>query len=386
MRIVHVLQRVDFHEGGPPRAVIDLCTVLHQRGHQVTLLTADPRDVPDAWSVQGSDTPDVCTVPPPRLPGGLWTSGQLADAKALLAEADVVHMHGVWERMNAQLAGICRAVGTPYVITLRGMLDDWSMAQAPLKKRLYLAMAGRRFLEGAAWVHCTAAGEKDQSHRWFPKGRPRVIPNLIDLSAYEKLPTPDEAVGVYKQLCGQGPVLLFLSRLHEKKGIEHLIAAAATLRTSFPGLQVLIAGTGEPSYRASLESHAKHLGVGDCVHFLGHVGGTLKLSLYNACDVFVLPSSQENFGFVQFEALACGTPVVTSRLVDTWAEIEASGGGLAVQQNANALVEVLTPLLNDRARRASMGAAGRAWVLEHLATDHVAGQLEAMYGDAAAGA
>ena len=385
MRIVHVLQRVNFHEGGPPRAVVDLCTVLHQRGHQVTLLTADPRDVPEHWSTEGDASPRVCTVPRPWLPGGIWTKGQLQNAKDLLAGADVVHMHAVWERMNAQIAGICRAVGTPYVITLRGMLDDWSMAQAPLKKRLYLAMAGRRFLEGAAWVHCTATGEKDQSHRWFPRGRPRVIPNLIDLSAYQDLPTPDEAVGAYKQLCGQGPVLLFLSRLHEKKGIEHLITAAATLRTSFPGLEVLIAGTGEASYRTSLEAHAKHLGIDKSVHFLGHVGGTLKLSLYNACDVFVLPSSQENFGFVQFEALACGTPVVTSRLVDTWAEVEASGGGVAVEQQATALVDVLLPLLNDRARRDAMGAAGRAWVLEHLATDHVAGQLEAMYADAAAG-
>jgi glycosyltransferase involved in cell wall biosynthesis len=382
MRIVHVLQRVNFHDGGPPRAVVDLCSVQHERGHAVTLLTTDTTDVPEAWQ---DDGPDVCVVPEPRWPGGLFAPGQLDGARAVLKAADVVHCHAVWERMNAQIAKVCRAVGTPYVITLRGMLDDWCMGQGPFKKRLYLSMMGRTYLEGAAFVHCTAEGEREQSHKWFPRGTPRVIPNLIDLAAYAALPMPDEAIAAFEPLQGEGPTLLFLSRIHAKKGIEHLVDALPALRRSFPALQVLLAGTGDDAYIKSLQAQARRLGVDDAMHWLGHVGGTLKLSLYNAADIFVLPSSQENFGFVQFEAMACATPCMTTKLVDTWQEVESSGGGIAVEQSADSIIEGLTPLLQDADRRGAMGTAGRAWVLEHLATDRVAALIEDMYQDAADG-
>lgn len=382
MRIVHVLQRVDFHDGGPPRAVVDLCSVQHRRGHDVTLMTTDGRDLPESWADEG---PDVFFVPPPRMPGGLFAPGQLAPAQSLLGKADVVHLHAVWERMNSQIAALCRRVETPYVITLRGMLDDWCMAQGGLKKRLYLAVAGRKCLEGAAFVHCTAQGEREQSERWFPRGRARVIPNLIDLAPYERMPTPDAARSAFEPLKGEGPALLFLSRLHEKKGVEHLIDAVCTLSASHPGVQLLLAGTGSDAYIDMLMKRAEELRIDDRVHALGHVSGDLKRSLYCAADLFVLPSSQENFGFVQFEALACGTPVITTKLVDTWREVEASGGGVGVDQSADALVEAIESLMADAPRRAVMGEAGRAWVLETMATERVAGEIEGMYQDAVDG-
>ena len=382
MRIVHVLQRVNFHDGGPPRAVVDLCGVQHGRGHQVTLLTTDTTDVPQAWATGG---PDVCQVPKPSLPTALFAPGQLRGARDVLAGADVVHCHAVWERMNAQVASMCRALGTPYVITLRGMLDDWCMAQGPTKKRLYLRVMGRRYLEGAAFVHCTAQGEADQSHQWFPKGTPRVIPNLIDLADYQTLPDPAEARAQWPLLEGDGPVLLFLSRIHEKKGIEHLVDALPALIEQHPNLQVMLAGTGDDAYVAALKQRADRVGVADRMHWLGHVGGSLKLSLYAAADVFVLPSSQENFGFVQFEAMACGTPCMTTTMVDTHHEVVASGGGIAVTQSADGIVDGLAPVLADAQVRTAMGQTGRAWVLEHLATDRVAGLIEAMYQDAADG-
>lgn len=384
MRIVHVLQRVNFHDGGPPRAVVDLCGVQQGRGHHVTLLTTDATDVPEAWA--RNNGPQVHLVPAPALPGGMFGPGQLKGAREVLANADVVHCHAVWERMNAQVARVCRQVSTPYVITLRGMLDDWCMAQGPLKKRLYLAMMGRAYLEGAAFVHCTAEGEREQSHKWFPRGTPRVIPNLIDLASYQAPPTPDEARAAWPVLQGEGPHLLFLSRIHEKKGLEHLVDALPRLREAFPGVQVLLAGTGDDAYVQRIQRQAQWGKVDDCMHWLGHVGGTAKLSLYAAADVFVLPTSQENFGFVQFEAMACGTPCMTTTLVDTWHEVVDCGGGIAVEQSADAIVDGLIPLLQCADTRDQMGKAGRAWVLEELATDRVASRIEAMYEDAANGA
>lgn len=383
MRIAQYMHRVDFEDGGPPRAVVDLSRVLHDRGHEVTLVTTDARDVPESW-LSGSDGPAVLELPTPGLPGSLFMRGQLAPMARLMRSLDVLQLHGPWERANSQLGGMARQARIPYVISLRGMLDDWSMEQGTFKKRLFLKLAGRRLLEGAAFVHCTADAELAQSGKWFPRGRGRVVPNLIDLAPYEDLPGPNEARETYPFL-KDGPVLLFLSRIHVKKGIEHLIEAARRLCEEGMPVQVVVAGSGDDLYVQRLQSQVASAGLGDRVHFVGHVGGSLKFSLYEAADIFVLPTSQENFGFVQFEALACGTPVMTTTLVDTWREIVDSGGGVAVEQNADAVIEGLQPLLADPTKREEMGRLGRAWVLENLATDRIAERLEAMYTDAAFG-
>lgn len=381
MRIVHYLERVDFRAGGPPRAVLDLLAVLHGRGHDVTLCTADTRDVPEDWL--GQSGPRVVALPRPSRPGGRFARGQLVAAHEALAGAQVLHVHGVWERTNAQIASCARDAGVPWCVTLRGMLDDWCMAQGGLKKRLYLALGGRRVLEDAAFVHCTADGELEQSGKWFPRGRGRVIPNLINLDPYHALPGPGAAIARWPELAHAGPHLLFLSRIQVKKGLEHLLHAAQVLREDFPQLRVWIAGTGDEGYTRTIKALSVSLDLEGCTRFVGHIGGDDKLSLYQAATAFVLPTSQENFGFVQFEALACETPVVTTTLVDTWHQVVDSGGGVAVEQSAEAIVQALGPLLGDQPRLDEMGRAGRAWVFEHLATDRVIEQIEAMYADAA---
>ncbi len=382
VRIAQYMHRVDFEDGGPPRAVVDLSRVLHARGHEVTLVTTMSRDVPREW-LEGGDGPDVLELPTPAYPGGFFRRAQLEPMAELMSRLDVLQLHGPWEPANSQLGALARSASLPYVISLRGMLDDWCMTQGGLKKRVYLKLRGRRLLEGAAFVHCTADDELAQSGKWFPGGRGRVVPNLIDLEPYADLPGPNEARNTYAFL-EDGPVLIFLSRIHVKKGIEHLIEATSKLCASGHPVQVAVVGSGDDQYVNRLRQQVAQAGLDDRVHFLGHVDGSLKFSLYQAADVFVLPTSQENFGFVQFEALACGTPVMTTNLVDTWREVVNSGGGIAVDQDADAITRELIPLLEDPAKRETMGRMGREWVLENLAVDRIASQLEAMYADAAA--
>jgi glycosyltransferase involved in cell wall biosynthesis len=210
------------------------------------------------------------------------------------------------------------------------------------------------------------------------------VPNLIDLSQFETLPGPSLAQARWPELAGDGPHLLFLSRIHVKKGIEHVLGALPELVEANPGLQLFVAGTGDDAYLASMHRLAEQQGIADHTHFVGHVGGDEKLSLYEAADLFVLPTSQENFGFVQFEALACGTPVMTTTLVDTWRDIVGSGGGVAVDQSASAIVEGIGPLLGQREHLSQMGQRGREWVFDRLSVERIAGELEAMYRDAAA--
>ncbi|MAH66365.1 MAG: hypothetical protein CMJ27_08240 [Phycisphaerae bacterium] len=381
MRIVHYMQDIDFTGGGPPRAVVDQVATMFARGHVTGLMTTNVTDVPEAWlePTNAEKTPTVEHLPEVRGSFGRFGRAAIDRLSQVIPEYDVVHVHGVWEPANLQVASICRDVGVPYVISLRGMLDDWSMGQSALRKRIYLAVGGRRYLESAAAVHCTADAELEQSRKWFPRGRGVVVPNLIDLDPYAEVPDPAAAVEAWPALGEGGFNVLFLSRIQAKKGIEHLIDATALLRERGTDVNVFVAGSGDEDYVQAMRDRVRSAGLDDRFHWTGHVGGDLKNALYSACDVFALPTSQENFGFVFFESLASATPVITTDLVDTRFEIERSGGGVIIPQTAVAFAEAIASFQAGDRNGPAMGRSGRAWTLANLDTSTVAGDFEKIY-------
>ena len=384
MRITHFLTRFNLADGGVVRAVLDMCQLLASRGHEVTVLTCDDTDIPNSWKEGGESVPRVRLVASPARPMGLFSRGQLAEIDDAVRDCDVLHLHACWTAANNQLARLAKRHGTPYVLSVHGMLDDWCMSQKMPKKKIYLAMGGRRTLEEAALVHCTAEAELEQSRKWYPRGTGIVVPLIFDLEPYRTLPGPqiaDEAFGAG----GTGdiepglPVVLFLSRIHFKKGVDVLLHTAAELKSRGTKCRVLVAGTGDAPYEREMESLVAELGVADDVRFVGLVTGEAKVSLYERADVFALPTSQENFGFVFPESMACRTPVVTTRGVDIWPELEESGGAVIAERTPEAFADAIALLLGDDERRRVMGEAGRAWVLEHLNPDAIAGRFEQMY-------
>ncbi len=275
-------------------------------------------------------------------------------------------------------------MGVPYVVSLHGMLDDWSMAQGGNKKRAFLSLGGRYMLEHASRVHCTAQAEVDQSKKWFPEGTEIIIPYLMDLEPYRDLPGPELARQKFAALSSDGvPTVLFLSRLHYKKGPEFLIKAAALLKQRAVPTKVAFAGTGDAAYIDSLKVMAKELGVENRVHFLGMVVGREKLSLYQSADLFVLPTSQENFGLVLIEALACGTPIVTTKGVDIWRDVEASGSGMICDQAPQVLADTISTILSNDSLRMGMAAKARPWVFSEFDEGSLLRRFEALYDDAA---
>ncbi len=381
MRIAHYKGTLRLEDGGDVRAVLDLCAQLAVRGHDVPLLSFDPFDVPSAWRDGQQGKPRVVALN--RLGGRLPRLGRagLDVARQWIGDADVVHLHVPWDPVCMQLGRLALQSGVPYVVSLHGMLDDWCMLQKRLKKRAYLAMGGRRFLSQARTVVCTADAERDQSSKWYPKGRSAIVPYIIDTTPFLDLPGPATARESFTELFAEAdrPVVLFLSRLHEKKGLEKLIEAAAILRDRGIDVNVAIAGTGKPGYVQRLEQLGRRFGVDDRLFFIGFVGGATKLSLYEAADVFVLPTSQENWGLVLTESLGCGTPVITTKGTDIWRELEASGGAVIVDASAQATATAVAELVQDKQRAETMGADGRAWVLEALTADRVIDKYEQLY-------
>jgi glycosyltransferase involved in cell wall biosynthesis len=360
-------------DGGVSRAVLDICAALAECGHEMTLLTADATDAPADWQTNSAGRPRVVITPLPPMLGPLNVA-----TEAALGEAEVLHLHGAWDLTNLRLARRAKRLGIPYIVSPHGMLDDWQLRQKWLKKSVFLALLGRRFLAGAAGVHCTAAAELAQAARFFRPGSGVVVPLPIDLAAYTDLPGPELARTEFPQLNDGRFCLLFLSRLHPKKRPELLIAAAAKLEESGQRCGLILAGPGEPAYVSQLQHLARQYGLEKQVLFPGMVRGRLKVSLYQAADAFVLPTSQENFGYVLLEAMASGASVVTTRGVDIWEELQAAGA-LIADPTPEAFAAALKSLRNDPEAARQRGQQGRAWVFQNLSSDRVIGEYEQMY-------
>jgi glycosyltransferase involved in cell wall biosynthesis len=381
LSVLHFFHAIRAELGGPARAIVDLCSALAARGHRATLATSDDRDVPASWPRDGlkPGVPSVVLLPDKKSDGRSLGAASKAILASQIAQHQALHIHGVWEWSNQQAARLARRAGTPYFLSVRGMLDDWSMAQGALKKRVFLALTGRRTLEQAAAVHLTAQFELDQARKHFPRGRGVVVPNLTDLAPYQNLPGPGPARARFPFLADGTPTLLFLSRIHVKKGLDPLLRAAAMLKRAGVPFKLVIAGTGDDAHTSAMQGLARELGLAEVVHFVGLVVNQEKVSLYESADLFVLPTSQENFGFVFIEALACGTPVVTTKGVDIWPELESSGGATITSADPAELSGVLQRLLAQRDALPAMGARGREWVFRELTPDRVLDRFELLY-------
>lgn len=381
LKILHVMPTFSLEWGGPVRAVIDLSDAMAGLGHEVDVLTCTDAACPQTWrgNARAGAFPRLITHRPGSLPGPLFTPPQLAPFGPLLERYDVVHFHNIWRPSILQLAPLAEKAGAAYIVSARGMLDDWSMAQKRTKKLAFLALGARRVLERAGWVHCTADAEQAQTRRWIGRGRSAVVPNYMDLRPYvdpapaaearRRFDIPDDGV----------PLVLFLSRIDRKKGVETLIRSSALLHRRGVPHRLIVAGNADPHYLSAMKQLTHDLEMDEVVRFVGMVTGDLKRSLLSAATVFALPSSQENFGFVYFEALACGTPVVTTHCVDTAADLEAGGGALLAELDPEPFSARLEPLLYDPDLARQMGAAGRRWAFKFLSPRPLLARFESLY-------
>jgi len=183
LKIAHFSGPIRLELGGVVRAILDMAIAQAKAGHDVVVATWDTADVPDDWAPGKLGVPRVIEIPPPTKFGKLSKNAEDTLSRTI-GSCDVVHMHTPWELSNASIAKLCKKLGTPYIISIHGMLDDWSMAQRKLKKQIYLALSARILLENAFAVHCTAQAELNQSKRYYPKGNGVVVPLLFDIKPY----------------------------------------------------------------------------------------------------------------------------------------------------------------------------------------------------------
>lgn len=289
----------------------------------------------------------------------------MAPAIATLAP-DIVDVQGIWTYPSMANLRHARRTGTPYLVTPRGMLDPWARKNSAWKKKIAGALFEQAHLKGALALRATAEMEAQHFRDMGLTNPIAVVPNGLNLP--DLAPRTDGALRS----------ILFLSRIHPKKGVDYLLRSWAALQAEFPGWEIVIAGIDENGHEAELKALTQKLRL-PRVRFVGEAHGAAKEALYRDADLFVLPTYAENFGLVVAEALAQETPVITTRNAP-WLGLEAEGCGWWIDLDQDRLTDTLRAALSrPAADLAAMGRRGRAWVQRDFAMTQVADKMREVY-------
>jgi len=372
MKLLHVIPSFApaWRYGGPVVGALGLTRELARQGHQVTVFTTNA-DGPGALDVPvGRPVPldgvEVWYFSRDR-PRWYYFSWPMARAlRERVSEFDVVHIHSIYLWPTTIAAYWSRKWGVPYLIRPAGSLDPvlisrpyecWTTTlPSRVKKWAYFRTAGRLDLGGAAGFHFTSRGEMEASGPSRPRAPGYVVPMGVD-------PHPAaEAADLrarYPVLAGK-KIVLFLSRLDPKKGLDILISALGRLASGRDDFALVVAGSGPAAYERHLAALAADNGLAGRTVFLGLVQGDDKWAVLRDADVFVLPSYRENFGFAVVEALAAGLPVVISDGVNIHREIGDAGAGIVTGLDPEEVGAAVGRLLGDDRLREDMGAAAES--------------------------
>lgn len=373
MRILRIIATVDPRTGGPIEGLVRSSEAMRRMGHTVEVATLDEPGAP--WV---TDFPFPVHALGPRMRAYGYARRFTPWLKANLKTYDGVLLHGVWNYTSFGAWRALRTTGTPYCIFTHGSLDPWHRQAYPLKdafKQLYWLLAEGAVLRDARYVLFTTEEERRLARLayWGRQGyRDRVIAyGTADAPAATRAQT--EAFLAETGLSADDRYLLFLSRIHPKKGVDLLVRAFAEAAAADDALRLVIAGPDQTGWQADLEALARELGVAGRIVWPGMLRGDAKWGAYRNATAFVLSSHGENFGIVVAEALACGTPVVISNKVNIWREIDAAGAGIVAGNTAEDTSRALTQLLSlTEQQRAEMGAAGRQLFLDRFDVEHSA--------------
>lgn len=372
LNIIHVVASIEAEAAGPSHSVPALADAQARAGHCVSLFSVACAPNSDAGAAarcirRASGVADLRYPPGPKrlvlsrlMPSPALRQGLLA------AQADVIHNHGLWLMPNLHAIDAAHATGALAVLAPRGMLSPPALRFSAGKKRLMAALMQNRRLRRVGLVHATSQTEAEEVAAYGLTAPVAVIPNGVDvlpLAATETDP----------------PFIVSVGRIHPKKALDRLIAAFASLAKARPQWRLVIAGPDEGGHAAELKRLAAELGVADRTDIAGPVYGAEKWRLYGEAALFALPTLSENFAMTVAEALAAGTPVISSKGAP-WAALDGKGCGRWVDHGAEAMAAALTELTAlSPAERAAMGQKGRVWMADAFSWDALARTMADAY-------
>lgn len=341
MKLLHVIGTLDPCYGGPVEALRQLTSVLLDLGHQSEVVTLDACDA--GWLI---DFPGVVYSLGSSVGKYRYSKWLIPWIREHIDNYDAVVVRGIWQYQSYAVRRAALQKKIPYFVFLHGALDPWFKYRYPLKhlkKWLYWLWREYWNLRYATAVFFTSEQEKILARQSFWLYKANEIVTNYGTHAPDNSLIDQQSQNFYNlyPYLKNKHVLLFLSRIHAKKGCDLLIEAFAKVVHNNSNLHLVMAGPDQDGWQAKLEKQAEFLGISDCITWTGMLSSDAKWNAYRAADVFVLPSHSENFDIVVAEALACGIPVLITDKVNIWREIEYEKAGLVSSDTAEGVFSLL---------------------------------------------
>ncbi len=363
MRILQIVPSISLVYGGPSQMVLGLSTALAAQNIDVTIITTDsngdagqpPLDVPlDRPVAQNGYQIRYFRCSPFRR--YKFSLQLLKWLNQHAAEFDLAHIHALFSPVTTIAATVARASNLPYILRPLGTLDPADLRKKKQLKKVYVSLLEKPNIAHAAALHFTTTQEAKVSERFGLSTKDLVIP--LGVNPPDKI--QDENLVNYLQSQGievKHPMILFMSRIEPKKGLDLLLPALEKLLAEGINFQFILAGTNpqDPNYEAKIHSQIKASPLAKFTKITGFVTGEIKTSLLQIADLFVLPSYYENFGIAVAEAMVAGTPVVISDQVHICQDVVSAEAGWVGRCKIEDLATLIKSALQNEAERKRRG-------------------------------
>ncbi|KXX72552.1 glycosyltransferase [Flammeovirga sp. SJP92] len=353
MKILNVIASLDKSAGGPSRSVPTTCNGISHLGTHITLLS-NKSDNP--VKISKNKNFEVIFLGYTQLI--IFCLFKLKNNKF-----DLIHLQHIWHPYTAIVTFFSKLYNIPYLITPRGMLEPWIMNKNPIKKKIALFLYQKNDLKRANCIHATCELEKNNIQKVISHDSIKIVPNGLDLS---KVPSEKQSYNNKK--------VVFLSRIHQKKGIELLIEAWKKIDTDW---KLEIAGDGEANYIKSITEKINNSNSN--IEYVGAVYGTEKWDFIKSSDIFILPTYSENFGIVVAEALSVGVPVITTKGTP-WNDLNVNKCGWWIDLSIDNLADTLQQAINtspDELRE--MGKNGIKLITSNYDIKQISKRINTLY-------
>lgn len=362
MRVLHVTPYFApaFRYGGPPQSILGLCRGLRSAGVDVEVLTTTAngeREISSDIVRRGEHEGVPVRYLELSFPRRYFNALGLSDAlQRTLPSVDLAHVHGLWSFPVWTAVRECRRAGVPFVVSPRGMLDGGSFGHHRWRKTLGYRVRERKYLRRAALLHATSVSEEENLERLSLGPEIVRVPNGVS-------PPASAPVGRFRKKLGLADndgLVLFLGRLHPMKRLDLLVSAVEKIRSEEPRVRLVLAGPEDGLDAQEIIGQASDART---VSWIGEVAPDEKWALLSEADVLVSCSDSESFGMSVVEAMAMGTPVVTTKTCP-WEEVEKARAGFWVAQGVHDIADAVLKVLRERDCARAMGERGQKLVQE----------------------
>ncbi|MFM7407694.1 MAG: hormogonium polysaccharide biosynthesis glycosyltransferase HpsP [Cuspidothrix sp.] len=383
MKILQIVPSISLIYGGPSQMVLGLTPALIKAGVKVTIITTDsngdngqqPLDVPLNQSIE-QDGYEIIYFRCSPFRRYKFSLDLFKWLKTHAQEFDIAHIHALFSPVSSVSAMICRQQKLPYILRPLGTLDPADLQKKKQLKQLYVQLIEKQNLVGAAAIHFTSEQEAKISNRFGVKTHDLVIPLGV-------IPPVNKETNVLTQwqIPQNKPVILFMSRIDPKKGLELLIPSLEKLLIAGFDFHFVLAGTNpqDPGYEDKIKLQIANSPLNFYTTITGFVTGEVKKSLLQGADLFVLPSYYENFGIAVAEAMVGGTPVIISDQVHIYQQIIDSESGWVGKTDVESIFELLKTALSNSEECQRRGLNAKEYALNNFSWDAIALQMIQAY-------